>query len=476
MTRNLTMLMDYYEMTMANGYFKCGLKDEWVVFDVFYRNNPDDGGFAIAAGLEQVVDYLLNFHFDQDDIAYFKAKGIFDDEFLKYLETVKFTGNVYAVPEGTIVYPNVPIMTIEAPLCEAQMIETMLLLTINHQSLVATKANRIVRAANGKTVMEFGSRRAHGYDAANYGTRACYVGGVNSTANILADQMFEIPAVGTMAHSWVQYFESEYEAFKTYAETYPTACTLLVDTYNVLESGIPNAIKVAKEVLEPKGHKLLGIRLDSGDLAYLSKKARKMLDEAGMHDTKIVVSNSIDEYLINSLTQQGAMIDSYGVGERMITSKSDPVFGGVYKIVAVKKDDTYLPKIKISENVEKITNPCFKKVYRVYDEHDMGMFDILALHDEVVDHNVELVDQEKPWKHITINPEWTIKELHVPIIKEGKLVYDLPSIHMIQATVKDNLMHVWDEEKRFANPHKHYVDLTKKLYDIKNELLEKGSN
>ena len=474
MERNLSMLMDYYEMTMANGYFKKGLKDEWVVFDMFYRRNPDGGGFVIAAGLEQVIEYIKNFHFSQEEIEYFRSKNIFDEEFLKYLSTAKFTGNIYAVPEGTIVYPNTPILTVEAPLCEAQMIETMLLLTINHQSLIATKANRIVRAAEGKTVMEFGSRRAHGYDAANYGTRACYIGGVNSTANVMADYYFGIPAVGTMAHSWVQYFDTEYEAFKAYAEAYPTSCTLLVDTYNVLDSGIPNAIKVAKEILEPNGNKLLGVRLDSGDLAYLSKKVRTMLDDAGMYDTKIVVSNSIDEYLIESLKQQGAKIDSFGVGERMITAKSEPVFGGVYKIVAAKKGSDYIPRIKISENVEKVTNPCFKKLYRVYDEYGMGMFDILAKHDEIVSHDTILVDQEKPWKKIEIKPEWFIEELQVPIFKNGELVYKQPSLQEIRVNVELNLARVWDEEKRFANPHKHYVDLTKDLYDTKCYLLEKG--
>ena len=355
--RNLTTLMDFYELTMANGYYELGLKDDKVVFDLFYRNNPENGGFVICAGLEQAVEYLMNFHFTEDDIEYLRSKKIFKEDFLDYLRTAKFTGNVYAVEEGTIVYPNTPLMTIEANLCEAQLVETMLLLCINHQSLIATKANRIVRAAKGRVIMEFGARRAQGADAAIYGTRACYIGGVNSTATVLADQMFKVPAVGTMAHSWVQYFDSEYEAFLAYAKIYPQNCLLLVDTYDVIESGIPNAIRVAKEYLEPNGYRLAGIRIDSGDLAYLSKKVRKMLDKADLKDCKIVVSNSIDEYLLESLFEQDAKIDSFGVGERMITSKSEPVFGGVYKIVAVNKNGVYEPRIKVSENIEKITNP-----------------------------------------------------------------------------------------------------------------------
>ena len=471
--RNLTMLMDFYELTMANGYFNLGLKDEWVVFDLFYRKNPDNGGFVIAAGLEQAIDYLRNLNFNQDDIAYLRSKKIFSEEFLAYLSELKFSGNVYGVKEGTIVYPNTPILTIEAPLCEAQIVETMLLLTINHQSLIATKANRIVRAAKGRAVMEFGARRAQGYDGAIYGTRACFIGGAGSTATVIADQMFNVPAVGTMAHSWVQYFDNEYEAFKAYATIYPSNCVLLVDTYDVISSGVPNAIRIAKEILAPLGHKLQGVRLDSGDLAYLSKKVRAMLDDAGLEDTKIVVSNSIDEYLLESLFDQGAMIDSFGVGERMITSSSEPVFGGVYKIVAKKQGEAYLPKIKISENTEKITNPGFKWTYRVYDENGMGMFDFLALHDEKIDiHTLDLVDENKPYKHIKINSNWSIERLQQQFIKEGKLIYELPSLQQIQDDVKANLAKVWDEEKRFSYPHKHYVDLTRKLYDVKCEMLK----
>ena len=471
--RNLSMLMDFYELTMANGYYELGLKDEWVVFDLFYRKNPDNGGFVIAAGLQQAIEYLQNLHFSEEDIAFLRSKGIFSEGFLDYLRNLKFSGNVYGVKEGTIVYPNIPILTIEAPLCEAQIVETMLLLTINHQSMIATKANRIVRAAKGRAVMEFGARRAQGYDGAVYGTRACYIGGVGSTATVMADQMFNVPSVGTMAHSWVQYFDSEYEAFKAYAKIYPTNCILLVDTYDVINSGIPNAIKVAKEVLEPNGYKLQGVRLDSGDLAYLSKKVRVMLDKAGLTDTKIVVSNSIDEYLLESLFDQGAKIDSFGVGERMITSSSEPVFGGVYKIVAKKQESEYLPKIKISENNEKITNPGFKYSYRVYDENGIGMFDFLALHDEEIDiNNLDLVDENKPYKHIKINNDWTVKRLQQQFIKDGKLIYELPTLKQIQDEVKNNLAKVWDEEKRFSFPHKHYVDLTRKLYDVKCEMLK----
>ena len=471
--RNLSMLMDFYELTMANGYYELGLKDEWVVFDLFYRKNPDNGGFVIAAGLQQAIEYLQNLHFSDEDIAFLRSKGIFSEGFLDYLRNLKFSGNVYGVKEGTIVYPNIPILTIEAPLCEAQIVETMLLLTINHQSMIATKANRIVRAAKGRAVMEFGARRAQGYDGAVYGTRACYIGGVGSTATVMADQMFDVPSVGTMAHSWVQYFDNEYEAFKAYAKIYPNNCVLLVDTYDVINSGIPNAIKVAKEVLEPNGYKLQGVRLDSGDLAYLSKKVRTMLDKAGLNDTKIVVSNSIDEYLLESLFDQGAKIDSFGVGERMITSSSEPVFGGVYKIVAKKQESEYLPKIKISENNEKITNPGFKYSYRVYDENGIGMFDFLALHDEEIDiKNLDLVDENKPYKHIKINNDWTVKRLQQQFIKDGKLIYELPTLKQIQDEVKNNLAKVWDEEKRFSFPHKHYVDLTRKLYDVKCEMLK----
>lgn len=475
-SRNLSMLMDFYELTMANGYFEKNLVNDIVVFDMFYRKNPDGGGFVIACGLEQVVSYLLNMHFDDKDIDYLKAQGIFSERFLMYLKTFKFTGNLYAVKEGTIVYPNTPILTIEAPILEAQLIETMILLIINHQSLIATKANRIVRAANGCSIMEFGARRAQGFDAALYGTRAAYIGGVDSTATVLASQKLGIPAVGTMAHSWVQYFDNEYESFEAYASIYPEQCTLLVDTYSVLKSGIPNAIKVAKDYLEPKGYRLKGIRIDSGDLAYLSKKARTMLDEAGLNDCKIIVSNSVDEHLIKALFEQDAKIDSFGVGERLITSKSEPVFGGVYKLVAVQSNGAYLPKIKLSENVEKVTNPGFKRLYRAYDSNGIGQVDIIAHYDEIVTTQTRLIDPKKSWKSYALESDWSIKELQIPIIKNGLLIEMLPSISEIKQFVSDQLATVWDEEKRFNYPHQHYVDLTETLYQLKMNLLHDLGN
>ena len=473
MDRNLTMLMDYYELTMANGYFKKGFKDTKVVFDMFYRKNPDNGGFVIFAGLEQFINYLLNMKFEDSDIEYLRSRNMFDEEFLKYLKNFKFTGDVYSVKEGEVVYPNTPLVTIVAPVCEAQLIETMLLLTINHQSLIATKANRIVRAARGKQVMEFGARRAHGYDAATLGSRACFIGGVDSTATVSADIAFGVKAVGTMAHSWIQFFDNEYEAFKAYAEIYPTNCVLLIDTYNVLESGIKNAIKVAKEVLMPKGYRLSGVRIDSGDLAYLSKKVRKKLDEAGLTDCKIVVSNSIDEYLLESLFSQGAKIDSFGVGERMITSKSEPVFGGVYKLSAVQENDAFIPKIKISENVEKVTNPGYKKLYRVYDENDMAIFDFIGLYDEEINKSTKLVYPLKDYKFYHIEDKWSIKELQVCYVKDGKLIKKMPSLKEIRKYSEEELSKTWNEEKRFENPHIHFVDLTEKLYRVKKELIAK---
>ena len=477
--RNLTMLMDFYELTMSNGYFVKGLKDKKVVFDMFYRRNPDDGGFVICAGLEQLVEYIQKLSFDDDDIEYLRSKNMFDEGFLDYLRNFEFTGDVYAVPEGTIVYPNTPLVTVVAPLIDAQLIETMLLLTINHQSLIATKANRIVRAAGNASVMEFGARRAQGSDAAIYGARACYIGGVGATATAISDELFGVPAVGTMAHSFVQFFDSEYEAFKAYAEVYPDNCILLIDTYNVLESGIQNAIKVAKEVLEPMGKRLKGIRIDSGDLAYLTKKVRKILDAAGCEDCNIVVSNSIDEYLISSLNEQGARINSYGVGERMITAKSEPVFGGVYKLAAVQNDDgTFQPKIKISENVEKITNPGFKTLWRIYDkETGYGIADVITLADETIDDTkpYPYMDEIKPWKRRSFT-NFTCEKLQKQIFAGGKLVYELPSLKEIQQKVKDQLdTTVWPEEQRFKNPHTHYVDLSMELYRTKQEMLAKFS-
>ena len=472
------MLMDYYELTMSNGYFVKGLKDKKVVFDMFYRKNPDNGGFVVAAGLEQFIEYIENMKFMDDDIDYLRRKGEFSEEFLEYLKNFKFSGTIDAVPEGTIVYPNTPIITVTASVIEAQLIETMLLLTINFQSLIATKASRICRAAGdaGSIVMEFGARRAHGADAATLGARAAYIGGANATATVLADEKYGIPAIGTMAHSWIQFFDSEYEAFKAYAEVYPDNCTLLIDTYDILKSGAVNSIRVAKEVLEPMGKRLKGVRIDSGDLAYFSKKLRKMFDAEGMEDCKIVVSNSIDEFLIKSLQKQGAKIDSYGVGERMITSKSDPVFGGVYKLAAVQNEEgVFEPKIKISENIEKITNPGRKKLWRVYSrETGYGLADLLTLYDEEVDASkpFSYVDPIKPWKKMKFE-NVDIKTLHVTIFEEGKLVYKKPALSEIRDYVAYQLKNqVWEEEQRYENPHTHYVDLSEKLYQIKESMLK----
>ena len=476
---NYTMLCDFYELSMANGYFQTPLKDRVTYFDVFFRRVPDGGGFAIAAGLEQVVDYIQNLHFTEEDIEYLRGKGGFVEEFLDYLRTFKFTGDIWAVPEGTPVFPNEPIMTIRAPAVQAQFIETYILLAINHQSLIATKANRIVRAAEGRPVAEFGSRRAQGASGALLGARASYIAGCSGTACVQADREYGVPATGTMAHSWVQMFPDEYTAFKVYCELYPTNATLLVDTYNVLRSGVPNAIKVFKEVLLPKGITKCAIRIDSGDLAYLSRKARKMLDEAGMTECKIVASNSLDEYLIRDLLRQGAALDSFGVGERMITAKSDPVFGCVYKLAAIEMEDgTILPKIKISENAAKITTPHFKKLYRLYDNESGEAFaDVLCLHDEDIDDSkpIELFDPENTWKKKHFS-NFTAKSLLQLIIKDGELVYEMPTIHEIRDYCADQVAHLWEEVKRFENPHRYYVDLSPTLWKIKNEMLEEMRN
>lgn len=476
--RNLTMLMDYYELTMSNGYFVMGMKDKVAVFDMFYRKNPENGGFVVSAGLEQLIEYIENMSFTEDDIEYLRGKGEFSEGFLEYLRTFRFTGTIEAVPEGTICYPNTPIVTVTAPVIEAQLIETMLLLTINFQSLIATKASRVCRAAgdNGSIVMEFGARRAHGSDAAILGARAAYIGGAAATATVIADEQFGVPAIGTMAHSWVQFFDSEYEAFEAYARVYPDNCILLIDTYDILRSGAVNAIRVAKEVLAPMGKRLKGVRIDSGDLAYFSKKLRKLFDAEGMQDCKIIVSNSVDEYLIRSLQKQGARIDSYGVGERMITSKSDPVFGGVYKLVAVKDDNSgYIPKIKISENVEKITNPGRKRLWRVYSrETGYALADLLTLYDEEVEQNVpfDYVDPVKPWKKMSFT-DVDIVPLQKEIFKDGQLVYEKPALDEIRDYVKFQLTdRVWEEEQRYDNPHIHYVDLSRKLYGVREKMLE----
>ena len=473
--RNLSMLFDFYEITMSNGYFRNGFYKKNVVFDVFYRTVPDGGGFAIAAGLEQIVEYIQQLHFTEQDIAYLRTKGNFDEGFLDYLRNFKFTGDIYAVPEGTPVFPNEPILTVKAPAIEAQLIETYLLLAVNHQSLIATKANRIVRASQGRTVLEFGSRRAQGADGAVIGARAAYIGGAAGTACTLTDEMYGVPAGGTMAHAWVQMFGNEYEAFRTYCELYPHNATLLVDTYNTLKSGIPNAIRAFKEVLLPQGITNCAIRLDSGDISYLSKKARKMLDDAGLPNCKIVASNSLDEYLIRDLMMQGAQVDTFGVGERLITSKSTPVFGGVYKLVAVEEEDgTIVPRIKVSENVAKITNPHFKRLYRLYDkESGKAIADELTLRDEVIDDTQPHVifDPVATWKTKELT-NFTVRELQVPVFVQGELVYELPTLREIRDYCKQQVGTLWDEVKRFENPHTYYVDLSQKLWDCKRSLLE----
>ena len=471
---NMAMLCDFYEFTMSNGYFKNGFYRRTVYFDVFFRKVPDTGGFAIAAGLEQVIEYIKELHFDEEDIAYLRSKGIFDEGFLAYLRDFKFSGDIYAVPEGTPVFPNEPIMTVKAPAIEAQIIETFVLLTLNHQTLIATKANRIVRAAQGRAVLEFGSRRAQGASGAIMGARAAYIGGCKGTACTITDELYGVPAGGTMAHSWVQMFDSEYDAFKTYCELYPDNPTLLVDTYNTLKSGIPNAIKVFKEVLLPMGKTKCAIRLDSGDISYLSKKARKMLDDAGLTECKITASNALDEKLIRDLMMQGAQVDTFGVGERLITSSSSPVFGGVYKLVAVENASGDIePKIKVSENTAKITNPHFKKLYRYYDrESGKALADELCVYDEVVDDSGEhtIFDPNATWKTKTLT-DFTAKELLVKVFENGECVYDCPTIEEIAQYCRDQLDLLWDEVKRFENPHDYYVDLSAKLYEIKNILL-----
>ncbi|MBQ9442564.1 MAG: nicotinate phosphoribosyltransferase [Selenomonadaceae bacterium] len=473
--RNISMMMDFYEMTMANGYFVSGGTNTKVAFDVFYRRNPDQGGFAIFAGLEQVIEYVENMKFDAEDIEYFRSQNLFGEDFLEYLKNFSFRGDIYAFPEGTVMYPNEPFMTVVANLIDAQLIETAILAQVNHQSLIATKSRRIVRAAEGRFVSDFGARRAHNMDAATYGARAAFIGGVNGTATVSAGKMFNIPINGTMAHSWVMYFKDEFEAFKRYAEVYPQSTTLLVDTYDVIHSGIPNAIRVAKEVLEPMGQRLKGVRIDSGDLAYLSKKIRKLLDEAGLNDCKIVASNSLDEFTISSLLSQGAAIDSFGVGERLITAKSEPVFGAVYKLVAVEEDGKFLPKIKISENVEKITNPGLKNIYRIYDEHGHAVADLIAMPDEEIDLSkpFRYVDPIKPWKQRTFH-NFTAKKLLKLYVKDGKRVENLPPLNEIRDYVKHQLENeIWQEEQRFENPHHHYLDMSPNYYEMKMNLLYK---
>ena len=471
--RNLTMLVDFYELTMANGYFNKGVENRIAYFDMYFRRVPDGGGYCIMAGVEQLIQYLSNLKFTSSDIDYLISKNIFSEEFLEYLEDFKFCCDVWAIPEGNPVFPNEPLVIVRGPVVQAQFVETMILLTINHQTLIATKANRICRAAEGKTVMEFGSRRAQGYDGAIYGARASIIGGCDSTACTIADKYFNVPAVGTMAHSWVQLFDTEFEAFKAWAETYPDNCSLLIDTYNVLKSGLPNAIKVFDEVLKPLGKRPTGIRIDSGDITYLTKKCRKILDEAGYSDCKIIISNSLDEHIIRDVINQGACIDSFGVGERLITAKSEPVFGGVYKLVAVEKEDVIIPKIKISENNEKITNPGFKKIYRLFDrDTNIAIADVLALSDEVIDDSkeYEIFDPIHTWKRKKVT-NFYVKDLLVKIFDKGTLVYTSPSVLEIKEFAKVETNKLWPEILRFENPHTYYVDLSTKLWSLKQKLL-----
>ena len=476
--RNLTMLTDLYQLTMMYGYFKHGMADNEGVFDVFFRPRSNIT-YAIAAGLQSVIEYINNLHFAENDIAYLRSLNLFDEDFLNYLRTLRFTGEIYAMPEGTVVFPYEPLVRVRAPIMQAQLIETALLTFVNHQTLIATKASRVCYAAEDGAVLEFGLRRAQGADAAIIGARAAYIGGCAGTACTISDQLYGVPAGGTMAHAWVQMFDTEYEAFKTYCETYPTNATLLVDTYNTLKSGVPNAIRAFNEVLRPMGISKCGIRLDSGDMAYLSQKARKMLDEAGWPECQISVSNSLDERLIQNLFLQGAQIDMFGVGERMITAKSEPVFGGVYKLTAVENEQgEIIPKIKCSENVEKITIPHFKKVYRLYNkENGKAIADYMTVYDEVVDENepMMLFDPYATWKTKNVC-NYQARELLVPVFLKGRKVYESPALKDIQTYCKQQVDTLWDEIKRFDNPQTYYVDLSQKLWDIQQELLRKNRN
>lgn len=474
---NMTMLTDFYEMTMANGYFEHQYKDKIAYFDMFFRKVPDNGGFAIMAGVHQLIEYLKNLKFDEKDIEYLSTKKHFGKEFLEYLKNLKFSCDVWAVEEGTPIFPGEPIVIVRGPVIEAQLIETMLLLSINHQCLIATKANRIVRAAQGRAVMEFGSRRAQGYDGAVLGARAAYIGGCVGTSCTIVERDFNIPALGTMAHSWIQMFDSELEAFRKYASVYPDSCTLLVDTYNVLKSGVPNAIKVFQEEVVPRGFRPKGIRIDSGDITYLSKAARKMLDQAGFEDCKIVASNSLDEYLIKELLTQGAKVDQFGVGERLITSKSEPVFGGVYKLSAIEDQGKVIPKIKISENVGKITNPGFKQLWRLYDrDTDKAIADVITLAEENIDDSkpYEIFDPEHTWKRKKIK-NYYAKKLLVPLFEKGQCVYQSPDLEAIKEFCRQQVDTMWDEVLRFDNPHNYYVDLSKELWQLKEKLLSEYS-
>ena len=474
--RNLSLVMDFYELTMSQCYFNSEARERIVTFDLFYRKNPYNGGYAVFAGLEEIIGYIQNLHFEDEDIAYLRSLHKFSDAFLDYLRHFIFTGDIYAIKEGTPVFPYEPLIRVRAKIIEAQLLETAMLLCVNHQTLIATKARRIVKAAKGRAIMEFGARRAHNFDAANYGARAAYIGGVAGTATTYAGQKFGMPVLGTMAHSFVQSFDNEYDAFLAYAKTYPDSCTVLLDTYDTLKSGLPNAIRVAKEYLEPNGYRMQGVRIDSGDMAYLSKKIRKALDAAGMEDCNIVVSNSLDEYLIQSLISQGAQINSMGVGENLVCSKSTPVFGGVYKMSAVYEDEKMIPKIKVSENVEKVTNPAFKDLYRIYDKETMkAIGDIMTVHGEVLDPNQDLTiyHQMNSWKNKTIPAgTYIIKDLLEPIFINGELVYDVPELSAIRDYSEAEFSHMWDEILRFEYPQTYYVDLSKKLLDLKLKMLE----
>ena len=470
--RNLEMIADFYEFTMANGYLEKNTNDI-AYFDVFFRKIPDNGGFAIFAGLEQIINFIKDFSFSKEDINYLEGRKIFSKKFINYLSNFKFTGDIWAIPEGTVVFPNEPLITVRAPIIEAQLLETMLLLTINHQSLIATKTRRIVNQAKNRPVMEFGARRAHGADAAILGARAAIIGGAVGTSCTISAKEFNVPVSGTMAHSWIQSFDSEYEAFKAYAEIYPDSCTFLVDTYNTLKSGIPNMIKVSNEILKPLGKRPVAVRLDSGDLAYLSKEVRRLLDDAGYEDCKICVTNSLDEKLIASLFEQDAKIDLFGVGENLITAKSDPVFGGVYKLVALEKNGSIIPKIKISENVVKVTNPSYKKLFRFYSKADnKALADVITLNNEKIEENeYTIFDPINTWKKKTLN-NYYVKELQTLIFKKGKLVYNSPTLKEIAEYSKKDLDTFWEEIKRIDNPHKYFVDLSQKLWNLKQEMLQ----
>lgn len=465
--RNISMLMDLYELTMANGYHIGQKESPRSVFDLFYRRIPDRGGFAIFAGLEQVIDFVEQLHFSAQDIGYLRSLNLFDEQFLDYLSRFRFSGDIYAFPEGSIIYPNEPVITVVASLIEAQIIETALLTLVNHQSLIATKASRIVRAAQGRPVADMGARRAHNIDAALYGARAAYIGGVSATATVLAGQIFNIPVVGTMAHSWVMVFENEYEAFCQYARIYGDETVLLVDTYNTLASGVPNAIRTAKEVLEPTGKKLKGIRIDSGDIAYLSKKARKMLNEAGLHETLIMGSNSLDEWTITSILAQGGCIDSFGVGERLITAHSDATFGAVYKLVAIEENGIMIPKIKLSNNLSKTTHPAWKEVYRVYEKSGKAIADLISLKGEAIPAGKEYpyIYPQKPWEKRSFGADCTMRKMQQQVVRTGKRTLPCKTLVEIRNYVQQQLStEIWQEEQRFENPHVHYLDMSPKYH------------